>query len=206
MIPRPHAAASASAEAIAAELCVHGLIVADHYADASLVRELAACAQTRWERGEFAPARVGAAGVARRREDIRGDSICWLAEPLLAPESALMGALEQLRLALNRQATLGLFDLEMHYARYQAGAGYARHVDQPQGRDQRRVSAVLYLNSEWDVADGGSLRVFDAACTPRDISPVGGRLVCFLSAALEHEVLPSLRTRWSLTGWFRTRA
>ena len=117
-----------------------------------------------------------------------------------------MGALEQLRLALNRQATLGLFDLEMHYARYQAGAGYARHVDQPQGRDQRRVSAVLYLNSGWDLAHGGSLRIFGGACALRDIAPVGGRLVCFLSAGLEHEVLPSLRTRWSLTGWFRTRA
>src|SRR5271166_329689 len=206
LIPDLHGAQSASAEAIAAGLCAHGLSVADHYADAVLVRDLAACAQLRWERGEFAPARVGAAGEARRREEIRGDCICWLAEPLLPAETALLRALEQLRLALNRQATLGLFDLEMHYARYQAGAGYARHVDQPQGRDQRRVSAVLYLNSDWDAALGGSLRVFDGARALRDIAPVAGRLVCFLSAGLEHEVLPSLRTRWSLTGWFRTRA
>lgn len=196
----------ATADAIAAGLFAHGLIVEDRYADASLVRNLAACAQSRWDRGEFAPARIGAAGTARRHEAIRGDSICWLTEPLLPAETALMGAFERLRLALNRQAFLGLFDLEIHYARYQAGAAYARHVDQPQGRDQRRVSVVLYLNSEWDAAQGGSLRVYDGARAVRDIDPVGGRLVCFLSAGLEHEVLPSLRPRWSLTGWFRIRA
>ena len=82
------------------------------------MRDLAACARGRWERGEFAPARVGTAGRTERREQIRGDRICWLAEPLLAAEAQLLGALEHLRLALNREATLGLFDLEMHYARY----------------------------------------------------------------------------------------
>lgn len=196
---------SETAAAIAAALCAQGLCVQDQYADASLVRDLAACARGRWERGEFAPARVGTAGRTERREQIRGDRICWLAEPLLAAEAQLLGALEHLRLALNREATLGLFDLEMHYARYEPGAAYARHVDQPQGRDQRRVSVVLYLNSDWDNAHGGSLRVFDGARAIREIEPVGGRLVCFLSAGLEHEVLPSMRARLSLTGWFRSR-
>jgi SM-20-related protein len=194
-----------AAAAIAAALCARGLFVEDRYLDQTQVRELAACAQMRLARGEFAPARIGAARAVQRREEIRGDCTCWLAEPLFPAETALMGALEQLRLALNRHATLGLFDLELHYARYAPGAGYARHVDQPQGRDQRRVSVVLYLNSEWDFTHGGSLRIFDGAVAGRDIEPIGGRMVCFLTAGLEHEVLPSSRARLSVTGWFRVR-
>jgi SM-20-related protein len=198
--------ASLPAAAIAAAVCAQGFVVQDHYADAALVQGLAACAQLRWDRGEFAAARIGPAGAAKRHDELRGDRICWLAEPLLPAEAQLLRAFEELRLALNREAMLGLFDLEAHYARYDPGAGYARHVDQPQGRDQRRVSLVLYLNSDWQPELGGHLRIYDGARAIREIAPTGGRLVCFLSRGLEHEVLPSLRARLSLTGWFRTRA
>jgi SM-20-related protein len=40
----------------------------------------------------------------------------------------------------------------------------------------------------------------------RDVLPVAGTLVCFLSDRFEHEVLPATRERLSLTGWFRRRA
>lgn len=194
------------AAAIAAAVCAQGLIALDHYADAALVRDLAACAQSRWDRGEFAAARIGPAGAAQRHDEIRSDRICWLTEPLQPAEAEVLRGFEQLRLALNREATLGLFELEAHYARYDPGAGYARHVDLPLGWDQRRVSLVLYLNSEWQPEHGGILRIFDGARVVREIMPVGGRLVCFLSSGLEHEVLPALRARLSLTGWFRRRA
>jgi SM-20-related protein len=35
----------------------------------------------------------------------------------------------------------------------------------------------------------------------KDVLPVAGRLVCFRSDLLEHEVLPATRERLSLTGW-----
>jgi SM-20-related protein len=50
------------------------------------------------------------------------------------------------------------------------------------------------------------LRQFDGAGAHRDIAPLGGRLVAFASAGREHEVLPARRTRWSLSGWLRTRS
>ena len=62
---------------------------------------------------------------------------------------------------LNREAFLGLFELEMHYAWYPPGAGYARHIDQPHGSGQRRVSLVLYLNRRWRAGDGGELKIVD---------------------------------------------
>jgi SM-20-related protein len=36
--------------------------------------------------------------------------------------------------------------------------------------------------------------------------PEAGRLVCFRSDLIEHEVLPATRERYSLTGWALDRA
>ena len=116
-----------------------------------------------------------------------------------------MDELERLRLDLNREAMLGLFELELHYAWYPPGAGDSRHVDQPQGRAQRKVSMVLYLNEGWVPGAGGELRIFGTAGGARDIEPLAGRMVCFLSAGREHAVLPTQRDRLSVSGWFRSR-
>ncbi len=200
------AAAAAAAPHIAAALLADDLVIHDGYLDAVETRALADCARHRHDRGEFAPAGIGAPADAQRREDLRGDSTCWLAPPLLGAEANLLAAFEALRLELNREALLGLFDLEMHYSRYSPGAHYARHVDQPQGRGQRRVSVVLYLNAHWPASAGGALRVFNSDAAHRDIPPIGGRLVCFFSAGREHAVRPARRLRLALSGWFRTRA
>lgn len=169
------------------------------------VTGLAACAGARFARGEFRAARIGRDRSLQRRAEIRGDSICWLAEPLLPAETALLARLEGLRLALNREAMLGLFEFELQYARYPPGAGYQRHVDQPRGRNERRVTMILYLNRRWNAQAGGELRVFEDGGAHHDIAPIGGRLVCFLTGGREHAVLPASCTRWSVSGWFRTR-
>jgi len=180
-----------------------GIFVRDAFLGSGRVRELIECARVRKARGEFAGARIG--GAERlRREEIRGDDTCWLEEPLFAAERALLDDMEGLRLELNRDAFLGLFALEMHYAWYPPGAGYARHVDQLQGREDRVVSVVLYLNESWGPADGGQLRLFDGR-TARDIEPLAGRLVGFVTSGREHAVLPTRKDRLSLTGWFRRR-
>ena len=163
------------------------------------------CARRRRERGDFAAARVGAGSQLQRLEEIRGDSTCWLDDPLFDAERSLTAELDTLRLQLNRMAFLGLFDQELHYAWYPPGMRYARHVDHPRGRDRRRVSFILYLNTAWQPGDGGELRLFDAAGGYRDIEPVAGRLVCFLTQGREHEVLPTRVDRLSVTGWFRVR-
>ena len=193
------------ADGLVRSLCEDGVCVQDGFLAAAELTGLAASAEARFARGEFAPARIGAPTETQRRKEIRGDSICWLAAPLSAAETALLARIEALRLALNREATLGLFDLELHYARYAPGAVYARHLDQPHDREHRRVSLVLYLNADWPDAAGGALRLYDADARYRDIAPRGGRLVLFSSASREHEVLAADRVRWSLTGWLRTR-
>jgi SM-20-related protein len=193
-----------------ADLSSSGISIRDRFISDAEVQALRECAQARESRGEFAAARIGGQGAQQRRESIRGDFTCWLREPLLPMEQVLLRRMEELRLQLNHEAFLGLFELELHYAKYPPGSVYARHVDQPLGNSQRRVSLVLYLNPEWQRTDGGMLRIHGAKDGGAkdgfiDIEPLGGRLVCFLTAGREHEVLEAGCERLSISGWFRAR-
>jgi SM-20-related protein len=192
-------------EDFCAGLSAQGIAVRDEFIAPSEVLLLAAGASERAARGDFTAARVGDSAKPQRREEIRGDFTCWVREPLFPAERRLLVELEQLRLQLNRENYLGLFELELHYARYPAGAQYARHVDQPFGAVQRKVSLVLYLNAAWEKGTGGALRFFHNDSGFRDIEPIGGRLVCFLTQGREHAVLTAHRERLSLSGWFRSR-
>jgi SM-20-related protein len=116
-----------------------------------------------------------------------------------------LALLEKMRRNLNRSLFLGLYELEQHYAFYPAGAGYARHVDQPRGRRARRLSSIVYLNEDWRESDGGVLRCLTDCGEFREIEPVGARLVLFLSEGREHEVLRTSRQRLSIAGWFLGR-
>jgi SM-20-related protein len=193
-----------------AELLAVGISIRDRFIALDQIHALRQCAQAREARGEFAPARVGGGARVQRREDIRGDFTCWLHEPFYPAELRLLTQLEQLRLELNREAYLGLFELEAHYARYPPGAGYARHVDQTLQNAARKVSMVLYLNVDWAPDDGGALRLYETEARTSDVEaldvePHGGRLVCFLTPGREHEVLAARRERLSISGWFRAR-
>lgn len=190
---------------IAADLSRAGISIQDRFVSPDVASSLRDCASTREAHGDFAAARIGGSGAELRRKTIRGDFTCWLQQPLLPPESALLQQMEELRLHLNREAFLGLFELELHFAKYPPGASYARHVDKPRGSAVRKVSLVLYLNSEWQRADGGELRIHHGANDFTDVEPLQGRLVCFLTADREHEVLTARRERLSISGWFRGR-
>jgi SM-20-related protein len=189
-----------------ADLSAAGISIRDHFIAPAQVRSLLDCAQARQAQGEFAAARIGNDLSRLRRTDIRGDFTCWLREPLYPAERLLLEELERLRLEMNREAYLGLFELELHYAWYPPGSGYARHLDHPRGGTQRKVSLALYLNAGWEPLAGGALRIFGTDDGFRDIEPIAGRLVCFLTEGREHAVLPARRDRWSISGWFRARA
>lgn len=144
------------------------------------------------------------------RPDIRTDRVSWLdPDALTAAQRRYWEQLEQLRLAVNRQMFLGLFELEGHFAIYPPGTYYRKHLDQFRGIAGRQLSCILYLNEAWDETDGGQLRIYTDPDDPEafeEVLPRGGQLVTFLSARFLHEVLPARRERLSLTGWLRTRA
>lgn len=150
----------------------------------------------------FRPAKVGRSAEASTQLTIRNDSILWInSGDLLGGEAQLFKLLEHLRVQLNRTLYLGLTHFEAHYARYDEGHFYQRHVDRFQTDDARTISFVLYLNSGWKDSDGGHLRLH--VTPPVDVVPEAGTLVCFTSADIEHEVLPAHRERMSIAAWFR---
>ncbi|HET7921964.1 MAG TPA: 2OG-Fe(II) oxygenase [Gammaproteobacteria bacterium] len=140
------------------------------------------------------------------REDIRGDSILWLDEyESTAVHEFLATDIAALQQAFNAAGYLGLHEFEGQFAVYPPGARYARHLDRFRDHDARVISLVLYLNADWNSADGGELCLYPGADTVT-VLPATGTLVGFLSAEVPHEVRPARRERFSLSGWFRRRA
>jgi SM-20-related protein len=138
-------------------------------------------------------------------EGVRGDRIDWLESGQSAACDQYMALLDELRQALNFGLYLGLEDFESHFALYPPGAFYLKHLDRFRDDDRRAVSVVLYLNPDWQPEHGGALRLYLKNGEVRDVSPLAGTLVVFLSAEMPHEVLPTTCDRLSLTGWFRRR-
>lgn len=171
----------------------------------ALTRALAAECRQRAAQGELAPAAVGRGQGQEVREGIRGDHILWLEPGQSEACDQYLTLMDSLREALNRDFYLGLEDFECHFAQYPAGSFYRKHLDRFRDNDRRTVSAIIYLNEQWGEGDGGELRVYLADGTERDIPPVGGSLIVFMSADLPHEVLVANRERLSVTGWFRRR-
>ncbi|GAA5006170.1 2OG-Fe(II) oxygenase [Pseudoluteimonas lycopersici] len=154
--------------------------------------------------GELSPAATGRGEGRALQPTLRGDRTLWLDDARCgAATGAFLASLDALRVALNERLFLGLAEVEAHYARYAPGTGYARHRDRFRDSDARVISLVAYLNDDWNIDDGGALRLhLDGGAI--DIPPLGGTAVCFRSE-IEHEVLPAACERLSIAAWFRRR-
>ena len=152
----------------------------------------------------FHAAQIGRAAAKQQISSIRGDVIDWL-DVGNSTDQAYLACMEELRLGLNAALFLGLFDFESHYAIYGSGDGYAKHSDVLQGKKNRILSTVLYLNEDWHACDGGELVVFEATgkTVVATVNPTFGTMIIFLSEFFPHEVLTSRATRRSIAGWFR---
>lgn len=170
-----------------------------------LTLELAAQCRVLMHGGALKRAAVGRGAAQAVQPQIRGDHIQWLKAGQSDACNRYLALMEGLRLHLNRELFLGLDDYESHFAFYEPGAFYARHVDRFRDDDKRTVSVVIYLNDDWLAGQGGALRLHPDEASAQDIAPLGGRMVLFLSAGMPHEVLPATRDRLSLAGWFRRR-
>ena len=134
-------------------------------------------------------------------EGIRGDYIQWIdPENGSTAELVYLSRLKGLIGYLNQSLFLSLKGVEIHRTIYPVGTRYQRHIDQFQTDDHRKLSIICYLNSNWTTAEGGQLRLHLPEGF-RDILPLSGKLVCFRSEMIEHEVLPATCERYSLTGW-----
>ena len=153
------------------------------------------------------------AGIGRKQDylkeqNARRDYICWIDEEHPAG-CDFIRTMEVIKQALNRQLMMGLFDYESHYARYQKGGFYEKHLDAFKGKSNRVLSTVLYLNDNWQSDDAGEFVLFDEYDNDTEIGrflPIKGRLAVFLSEGFPHQVIPANRQRHSIAGWFRVNA
>ncbi|WP_397474496.1 2OG-Fe(II) oxygenase [Pusillimonas sp.] len=143
-----------------------GWAISDRIVLPALTQALYNHAHQLWQQGFFKPASVGRNAGLVHDPDVRGDAICWLDEKSpAAPIVEFQAWAHQLRQDLNRHFFLSLRSQEFHFARYEPGHGYARHVDQHIGSGARKISLVLYLNEDWEAGDGGELCLYDAEPT-----------------------------------------
>ncbi len=188
-------------EAIADGLANEGIAVADDFLTEEEVAAIVATDEFKNALLRFRKAGFGKQQEKQINEGIRGDYIQWVDHATASlPVVQYLQRLLQLTAFLNRSLFLSLKEQEVHMTIYPAGSFYKRHLDQFKKDDHRKLSVICYLNENWKEEEGGQLRVYLPE-GERDFFPDGGRLVCFRSDLLEHEVLPATRERLSLTGW-----
>lgn len=153
---------------------------------------------------EYKKAGIGRSFNYQKAEEIRGDEICWITGS--TPEGALwLDWCAAMQNYINRSLFMGLFSFESHFACYEPGKFYKRHVDAFKGQGNRVLSLVAYLNDDWKREDGGELVLYADSedLIGTRVLPKIGTFVVFLSEDFPHEVLPAARTRHSVAGWFR---
>lgn len=156
---------------------------------------------------EYTDAGIGRRDEYTKNDFVRTDEICWITGESEAGQRWLNWA-SGLQQYLNRRLFLGLFSFESHFARYAPGHYYKRHYDAFRGEMNRVLSVVVYLNPGWGNEDGGELVLYgdDNDHTGIKVVPLFGTVVVFLSEEFPHEVLPALRDRHSVAGWYRVNA
>ncbi len=197
---------------IADELKAKGMSIVPDFISLTLRKELLADLIKTKNNLAFHKAGIGNKENLQIRSEIRQDEIFWLDENSAnAVQKKLWKKIHALRKVFNQKLFLGLNIFEGHYAVYPPGGFYKKHFDSFRNDAGRKVTFILYLNENWKEEDGGQLRIHLSDSQfpesqdkkPLDIIPLGGKLVCFLSADFEHEVLKTTKPRYSFGGWFK---
>ncbi|TOI03560.1 SM-20 protein [Vibrio parahaemolyticus] len=180
-------------------LATDGYYIWDDFLSEDEVTQLRDCIPDNWKK-----ARIGRNDDVTRIESIRSDKIQWLKPAMGQPIANYLSKMEEIRQEVNRHFFLGLFEYEAHFAKYEKGDFYQKHLDCFKGNENRRLTTVFYMNESWSEEDAGELVVYDLNDKEiATIPPRGGRLMVFLSEQFPHEVLPTNAERFSIAGWFR---
>lgn len=193
-------------ELISHNVCTQGFHIIDNFLELAHYQSLRRLAQKLHQEGSFRQAKIGLTLEAQHNKAIRADEICWLEEE--SDEPSVQAYLNQafvLANILNQTLFLGLAEFETHFAAYQPGAYYKKHVDQFAAKKTRKISCVYYLNEHWNHEFGGELKLYDTQDNLiQHVVPQGNRFICF-NSELPHEVCLTNQPRYSIAGWMKTR-
>ena len=149
-------------------------------------------------------AKVGNDHLLSHNKEIRNDKIFWLKkQDNNKYEHVFFDLIDAFVSYLNSTCFAGIKSYEFHYAIYEKGAFYKKHIDQFKSDESREFSMIIYLNEGWTVGDGGELKIFHQT-NIQVISPKNKKCVFFKSNELPHEVLPTNVSRMSITGWLKS--
>ena len=147
---------------------------------------------------------IGNAAVKDSNQKMRGDKIYWLDKTNNnAFEQEFLELAESFIAHLNSSCYTGIHNYEFHYAVYEAGSYYKKHIDQFQSDNKRKFSFINYLNDDWQEADGGQLHLYYDGEVQK-IEPQSKTAVFFKSNEMEHEVVLCNRSRMSISGWLKS--
>ncbi len=185
-------------EKITNALVKDGFIIIENSLNAALAHELLLLAK---ESADFKTAGVSTASTIDMNR--RRDKISWIDADNTATQEFLSFA-QGLQEYLNRHLYLGLSYYEAHFACYEKGDFYEKHLDAFKNSKNRVVTTVYYLNEEWDKESGGALIIYDKDDKKiQSVVPNANTLVVFMSEDFPHEVAEANATRYSIAGWFR---
>ena len=196
------------------ELLIEGVVakgyaVCDDFLEPSEVKNLLNTFAQRYESGKFKDASIGKQSEAHKAARVRGDQILWLeTNSVDVAERMLLNKNQAFVDYLNQTCYLGIVGTEIHFAKFNVGKFYRRHRDTFQAQKGRILSVIYYLNPNWIPENGGNLIIYTSENGIEKgivIEPLAGRLVCFESEKLEHEVSEAFAERFSVTGWLLNR-
>ena len=195
-----------NSEILIDKLCTEGFYIIEDFLKEEQYRALQTLAEEHYAQGLFREAKIGLNVGLHKNEAIRKDEILWLTGNEMNPTiEFFLARINQLLQLLNQFIFLGLHEFETHFALYQPGSYYKKHVDQFAHQKTRKISFVYYLNEAWKPEYGGELTLY----TQKDeliqkVIPQGNRFICF-NSELPHEVSLTHQPRYSITGWMKTR-
>lgn len=190
-------------ESIITSLIKQDYAVVDHFFDDSILVGLHEQILLQIEEDNLRLAGIGTGSDFDKNKDIRRDKIKWISNTSkIEVEQEFLSSIDDFSTYLNQTCYAGIRGQEFHYACYEIGAFYKRHLDQFKSDDSRKYSMITYLNKNWEQEQGGQLTLFLDG-KEIDIQPEWGRTVFLKSDVIEHEVKLSHRKRLSVTGWLR---
>lgn len=183
------------------ELAENNFVFVDNFIPENLYQKVQQYFQKLLDKNSFNKAAIGTDENRQIESKVRGDFIYWLDQNNDSELSDLFALFDETVSNLKQQLFLSLSDYEFHFALYPPETHYEKHVDQFQGKNNRVISMLIYLNEDWQPGNGGELKIYQADGTETLVEPLAKQLVMFKSDTVPHEVLLTQIPRKSITGW-----
>ncbi len=193
-------------ELLVDDIYTQGFHIIDQFLEQAHYQALTEKIHTIYQTGLMNSAKIGQQQQAHQNEAIRKDDILWIDEESQEPSiKAYLKQTQEIAQILNQSLFLGLIQFETHFAAYQPGTFYKKHIDQFSNTKDRKISCVYYLNPNWQEEYGGELNLYDKENQlMKQVYPQGNRFICF-NSELPHEVCITHQPRYSIAGWMKSR-